>query len=111
MSACFCYVTVGSREEAQSLGHTLVAERLAAGANILDGARSIYWWHGALEQAEETVVILKTRDTLVAALTDRVTQLHSYACPCVVALAVSGGNPDYLRWIESETRAPATQPD
>jgi periplasmic divalent cation tolerance protein len=106
VSACVCYVTAGSPEEARSLGRTLVAERLAACANILDGMTSLYWWQGKLEQAEETVVILKTRNELVPALTERVKQLHSYECPCVVALPISDGNSDYLGWIESETRSP-----
>jgi periplasmic divalent cation tolerance protein len=100
-----CYVTAGSPEEARSLGRTLVAERLAACANILDGMTSLYWWQGELAQAEETVVILKTRSELVPALTERVKQLHSYECPCVVALPISDGNSDYLGWIESETRS------
>ena len=51
------------------------------------------------------MVILKTRSELVPALTERVKQLHSYECPCVVALPISDGNADYLRWIESETRS------
>ena len=105
VSACVCYVTAGSPEEARSLGQTLVAERLAACANILDGMTSLYWWQGTLQQAEETVVILKTRSALVPALTERVRQLHSYECPCVVALPISAGSDDYLRWIETETRS------
>ena len=106
VGACLCYVTAGSPEEARSLGRALVAERLAACANILDGMTSLYWWQGKLEQAAESVVILKTRSELVPALTERVKQLHSYECPCVVALPISEGNADYLSWIESETRGP-----
>ena len=106
VSACVCYVTAGSPEEARSLSRTLVAERLAAGANILNGMTSLYWWQGKLEQAEETMVLLKTRSELVPALTERVKQLHSYECPGVVALSISDGNSDYLSWIESETRSP-----
>src|SRR5688572_4862947 len=104
-TACLCYVTAGSREEALVIGRALVAERLAACANILDGMTSLYWWHGSLEQAEETMVILKTRSALVPALTERVKELHSYECPCVVALPISAGSGDYLRWIETETRS------
>jgi periplasmic divalent cation tolerance protein len=51
------------------------------------------------------VVILKTRSALVPALIERVKQLHSYECPCVVALPIGAGSEDYLRWIESETRS------
>jgi periplasmic divalent cation tolerance protein len=106
MNACICYVTAGSREEALAIGRALVEERLAACANLLDGMTSVYWWHGKLEQAREAVLIAKTRTELVPALSARVKQLHSYDCPCVVALPIADGNPDYLAWIVSETRAP-----
>jgi periplasmic divalent cation tolerance protein len=96
MSASFCYVTAGSRAEALAIARTVVEERLAASANVLDGATSIYWWRGALQQAGEAVLILKTR-------TERIRELHSYECPCVAALPISAGNPQYLDWIAAET--------
>ncbi len=106
MSACLCYVTAGSRDEALAIGRALVEERLAACANVLDGMMSIYWWQDRLEQAQEAVLIAKTRTELFPALSARVQQLHSYDCPCVVALPIADGNPDYLAWIVAETRAP-----
>jgi periplasmic divalent cation tolerance protein len=106
MGACICYVTAGSREEALAIGRALVEERLAASVNVLDGTTSIYWWQGKLEQAQEAVLIAKTRAELFPALSARVKQLHSYDCPCVVALPIADGNPDYLAWIVAETRAP-----
>jgi periplasmic divalent cation tolerance protein len=111
IAACLCQITVGSSEEARRIGRALVEERLAAAVNIVDGVSSLYWWQGRLEQAEETVTLLKTRSDLVPALAERVRQLHSYECPCVVALPIVGGNADYLTWIESETRAPDTPAD
>jgi periplasmic divalent cation tolerance protein len=103
MAACFCYVTAGSRDEALALGRVVVEERLAAGANVLDGVASIYWWAGATRQASEAVLILKTRADLVDRLTARIKALHRYECPCIVALPIVGGNPDYLDWIRAET--------
>ncbi|WP_459852058.1 divalent-cation tolerance protein CutA [Humidesulfovibrio idahonensis] len=97
------YVTAPSRAEAESLAHLAVEGRLAACANILPGMRSLYWWQGRLEQADEVVLILKTTEALVPALTEALTRAHSYDCPCVVALPIAAGNPDFLRWIEDET--------
>lgn len=107
MAAVVAYITVESREEAAAIARTLVEERLAAGANVFAGARSVYRWQGRIEEAEEIVVIAKTRDDLLQSLTDRVRALHSYECPCVVGLPVTGGNPDYLDWIASETLEPS----
>jgi periplasmic divalent cation tolerance protein len=103
MSVSLCYVTAGSRQEALVIGRTVVEERLAACANVVDGATSIYWWQGTLEQAGEAVLILKTRAELVERLSARIRQLHSYECPCVVALPIAAGNPQYLDWIARET--------
>ena len=105
--AAFVYVTLGDRDAALRLGRELVEARLAACANVIDGMRSLYWWQGAVEEADEAVLILKTRRALVEALTEKVRALHDYDCPCVVALPVVGGNPDFLDWIAAETAADA----
>jgi periplasmic divalent cation tolerance protein len=98
------YMTAGSAAEAKRLARALVEERLAACANVLTGATSVYWWQEKLEEAEEAVIIAKTRADLVEALTARVRELHSYGCPCVVALPILAGNPAFLDWIGAETR-------
>ncbi|OLN28653.1 Periplasmic divalent cation tolerance protein cutA [Desulfovibrio sp. DV] len=103
MAVVFAYITTESVEQAEQIGRALVAERLAACANILPGMRSIYRWKGAVETAEETVLIAKTRDTLATALAERVRELHSYEVPCIVTLPITGGLPDFLRWIDDET--------
>jgi periplasmic divalent cation tolerance protein len=109
MAAYFCYVTAPSRDEALAIGRAIVAERLAASANVIDGAASVYWWRGALEEASEAVLVLKTRAGLIARLCARIKALHSYECPCVVALPIADGNADYLAWIAAET-APTLTP-
>ena len=62
-------------------------------ANVIDGVSSLYWWQGTLEQAAETVVVLKTRGALLPALAARIRELHSYDCPAIVALPVAGAMP------------------
>ena len=105
MSACLVYVTVADTAEAERIGRTLVAERLAAAANVLPGVRSFYWWDGALQTGAEAVVILKTRGDLAASAVERIKALHSYVCPSAVVLPIEGGNQAYLDWIAAETRA------
>jgi len=102
------YVTTAGPEEARAIGRAVVEARLAACANILDPMASLYWWEGAVQEGRETVLILKTRAELADAVTAKIRELHSYSCPCVVALPVAGGNPAFLEWIAAETRdAPA----
>jgi len=103
VAAQLVYVTAPSLAEAESLARLAVEGRLAACANILPAMRSLYWWQGRLEGADEAVLLLKTTEALVPALTKALTEAHSYDCPCVVALPIASGNPDFLRWIEAET--------
>lgn len=103
MSQSLIYSTAASREEAAAIGRKLVEERLCACANVLGGATSFYWWEGAVSEASEAVLIAKTRDDLVEAVTARIKELHSYDCACVAAMAITGGNKDFLDWIDRET--------
>jgi Uncharacterized protein involved in tolerance to divalent cations len=103
MAEIFVYVTCESPEQAEAIGAALVERRLCACVNILPGMRSLYWWKGKLERGDETVLVAKTRDSLLDPLTEAIKALHSYEIPCVVALPILGGNPDFLRWIADET--------
>jgi periplasmic divalent cation tolerance protein len=93
------YVTAASVDEAHAIGRAVVEKGLAACANILPSMRSVYWWQGELCESDEAVLILKTTSAMMERLTAAVTSLHSYECPCVVALPIAAGNPAYLRWI------------
>ena len=103
MAAVLVYVTASSRDEALAIARSLVTDRLAACANVLPAITSVYWWDGEVQADDEVAMILKTRDDLVEALTARVKALHSYDCPCVVAVPLAGGNSDFLNWIAGET--------
>ena len=100
------YITTASQEEAEHIGRALVTERLVACVNILPQHLAIYWWEGRVQEDYEVVVIAKTRKELVDALVARVRELHSYTCPCVVALPITGGFDEYLGWVYRETREP-----
>ena len=104
MTAVLVYITTENREEAERVGTVLVQGRLAACVNIIEGMRSMFHWQGRVDQADETVLIAKTRQDLLEDLTRAVMDAHSYDCPCIVALPIIGGNPEFLQWIHDETR-------
>ena len=103
MKTILLYMTTKNTAQARRIGKTLVAERLVACVNILGGMNSIYRWEGKLCDEREAVLLAKTRDTLLRKVVNRVKQLHSYEVPCIVALPLSGGNRDFLRWVARET--------
>lgn len=103
MSIVFAYVTTRDRDEARRIGLALIESRLAACVNILDGMESLYRWEGKLEEARETVLVIKTVAAQAEAVIAKVKSMHSYACPCIALWPVTGGNPEYLDWIRQES--------
>ncbi|MGM0428244.1 MAG: divalent-cation tolerance protein CutA [Thermodesulfobacteriota bacterium] len=107
MNPHIIYITAPTMEEAGAIGRALVSQRLTACVNILENMRSIYWWEGEVESAEEVVLLAKTRASLVPEVVRKVTAMHSYECPCVVSVPLADGNPAFLEWIVEETKVPA----
>jgi periplasmic divalent cation tolerance protein len=103
--ACMIYVTVGSDAEAKKIASALVNERHVACVNILPAATSIYTWKGMVEEAQEIVMICKTRRSAAQAVAARIKELHSYEVPCIAVYDMAAGFPPFLDWIKAETRA------
>ena len=96
-------ITVPSGEEAQKIKSALLDQRKAACVNIIAGVSSYFWWRGKIDHADELLLIIKTRLSLVPEIVDAVKRHHSYTVPEIIALPVVAGNDDYLRWIGDET--------
>ena len=80
-------------------------EKLAACVNILPDMESIYHWQGKIESSHEVVLIAKTSSQLVSTCTERVKELHTYETPCILSIAIEGGEPGYIKWLLDETKA------
>lgn len=104
MSVHLAYCTCPDTHSAELLARTLVDERLAACVNVLPGVRSIYRWEGAVENAEEVLLLIKTTGERLPALAARLSQLHPYDLPELLAVPVAAGLPAYLHWVAAETR-------
>jgi len=103
MDGQLVYITASSGEEARKIARALVEERLAACANLLGKINSIYWWNDAVQEDKEVALIVKSRAELVPRIVERVKALHSYDCPCVVAMPIVDGNRAFVDWISAET--------
>ena len=101
------YTTWPDAETAERAAQTVVGEGLAACANILGAAVSIFPWEGRLERAAETVMILKTGRATAPALRDRILELHPYDTPAVVALPVvtEASSTGFVEWVCAGTEA------
>lgn len=95
--------TLGSAEAAAAFVRRLVEERVVACGTVLAPAVSIYRWKGALEEAAEAQVVLKTRADRWDDLREAIHRHHPYEVPELLALPVAAGLPAYLDWLDGET--------
>ena len=96
--------TAPDEDVAARIARALVDERLAACANLVPSVRSIYRWQGAVEDAREVLMVIKTRADRVDALAERLRALHPYDVPELVVLPLAGGLAAYLDWVRAETQ-------
>ena len=96
-------VTCPSRSVGETMGWTLVHERLAACVNVVPNLTSIYRWEGKVCREAEILLVIKTRRIRLPALIRRVQALHPYALPEIVALPLVGGSAPYLSWVRDST--------
>ena len=97
------FTTVEKREDADRIASAVVHERAAACAQIVGPIRSIYWWKGKVEEADEWLCMMKTRKDLFSALEKEIKKVHPYDVPEIIALPIVAGAKSYLEWIEEET--------
>lgn len=97
------FVTVDSEAAAQKIIDALLSARKAACVNIIPSVESHYWWQGKIETANELLLVVKTRAKLLDDVVALVKKNHPYTVPEIIALPITGGNEDYLRWVEGET--------
>ncbi len=85
------------------MAEALVESKLAACVNLLSGIQSVYRWEGKVETAREVLLLIKSTAARFDELRDRITELHSYDTPEVIALPITAGSDKYLDWIRGET--------
>ena len=96
------FITTDTDREAQKIAEILLDRKKAACVNIVPNLDSRFWWKGKIDSAQESLLIVKTKASLLDEVVNLVKENHSYEVPEVIALPIVGGNPDYLRWIDEE---------
>ena len=94
-------VTTTNKQEAENIAQHLLKEHLIACANIIGPVSSIFHWTGKIENAEEYLIVMKSREDLFEKLAETVKALHSYKVPEILALPIVDGSRAYLDWLSS----------
>lgn len=97
---CTCPGSITAKQIAQDL----VEKNLAACVNSFSGVHSYFKWGGKLDEAEEYLLLIKTTTDRYEAVEKLIKSLHPYELPEIIAVPISTGLPDYLAWIETNTK-------
>ena len=95
--------TLHKKKNAIAIGNGLLKERLIACYNA-HPIRSGFWWKGKILKADETLMVLKTKNALFKKVEAYIKKHSGYEVPEVIALKVEKVNTSYLNWVNQETR-------
>ena len=98
------FITTATTNEAQRISKVLLEQRKVACVNIVPRVNSLFWWENKLDLAHESLLIAKTKASLLNEVIRVVREIHSYDIPEIIALPIIGGNQDYLEWIGKEVK-------
>lgn len=107
MTGIMNIITTGNdKNTIEYIGKKLVEMRLAACAQIVGPIKSIYWWKGKMEEAEEWYCIVKSRKDLYKKIEETIIKLHPYELPEIIAAGIEDALPEYVQWVMDETGPP-----
>lgn len=92
--------TTDNRDEANKIARLLIEQKLAACVQIAGPIKSTYWWKGEVEQAEEWLLIIKSKEALFERVKKLIKENHSYDVPEILLMPITDGSQDYLKWLE-----------
>jgi len=107
------YVTAEDLEEARTLAYAVVGEGLAACANVIPDITPVFRVNDEVAEEAGAGFLAMTRTDLVAQAVRFIEERHGAECPCILCVAVSGGNAAFLDWMRWETAemAPRSLPE
>ncbi len=96
------FTTVEKKEDAEKMANVALEKRLAGCVQILGPIKSIYWWKGKIENADEYLCVIKSKKSLYAELEKAIKEIHPYETPEIIAMPIVAGYEGYLKWLDEE---------
>lgn len=95
------YATFPNQEEAKTICHGLVKEKIAACAHISTKGLSIYEWEGTINADPECIAFIKLKNENYRRAEDFIKSKHSYDTPCIIAFKTEKALNEYAQWVNS----------
>ncbi len=98
---CQLWLTCEDKKEASKIAKVLLKKRLIACAKQMP-VTSEFHWQGKIDQANETLLLMESREDLFDKVEAEVAKLHSYNTFVLEAVPVSKVSKDAQKWLEGE---------
>jgi periplasmic divalent cation tolerance protein len=97
------FSTAPDKATAERIAEVLVEEGLVACVNLVPGLLSVYRWQGAVQREGEVLLVMKTQAPRMPRLKERLSAVHPYEVPELIAIPVRDGLEAYCRWVAEES--------
>jgi periplasmic divalent cation tolerance protein len=98
------FTTCPDEKVGVQISNALVEEGLAACVNRVPGVVSTYIWGGTVQEDQEHLLLIKTTEAQFDALKTRLSELHPYELPELIAIPVCAGAENYLDWVRHNVK-------
>ncbi|CAI5667360.1 protein CutA homolog isoform X1 [Oreochromis niloticus] len=93
-------INTPNEQTAKHVGRAIMERRLAASVNILSKTSTMFYWKGEIQDANEILMLVKTKTSRIQKVVDYVRSIHPYGNPEVLSLAVDDGSLAYMKWMD-----------
>ena len=91
--------TCPNKDTAKSIAKLLVENRLAACVQMFP-IESVYVWQDKICDESEIMLLIKSKAEMFGRISALITKYHTYEVPQIIQIPITGGLPEYLKWIE-----------
>ncbi|MDR2635397.1 MAG: divalent cation tolerance protein CutA [Campylobacteraceae bacterium] len=98
------FTTTPDNESAQKIADKLIEENLAACVSFTP-VISNYKWQGRIQKENEIELKIKTKAKKYKKVEKVIKSLQTYEIPQIIAVKVTHGFGDYLKWIDKTLKA------
>jgi periplasmic divalent cation tolerance protein len=96
--------TTETRQQAHAIAQYLVEAKLASCVQITGPITSIYRWNDKVENTQEWLCLIKTREDFYDKVEAAIKSQHPYETPEIIAVPIVKGSKEYLNWLENELK-------
>lgn len=90
------------KKDAKRVARVLLDKHLSACVNIIESVSSLFLWQGKIDTARESLLVVKTTDSLFKELEKEVATIHPYDVPEIIGFKVDKVNKPYYDWLNKE---------